>query len=76
MIQYNFVKLGGTISEFNELTLGEILDFIYTSVDAIEKQNAELERQRKKTKNAPSQRSRSEKFTVGRDPSLPPIIRE
>lgn len=67
--QYAFIQCGGTITEFDEMTFGDILDVISTHHDIQEEYNNKMEKQYKqKGKNKTN--NSSEKFSFGRAPEL------
>ena len=61
-LRYNFIECGGTIEEFEKLSVGEVIDFIYTYINMKSKQT----NQNNNNKN--NNRSQGETFSYGVDP--------
>ena len=63
-LQNNFVLCGGTITEFNELTLGEVIDFIVTYVNS--KKEAQNQRSTDDKSHKEKKQPTKVKFSYGR----------
>ena len=68
------MNCGGTITEFEEMTLGDILDVIHTYSDMKAEDHERYEKERNKSnktqKNKASSKNTTEKFSFGRAPEL------
>ena len=74
-MQYQFTVCGGTISEFEEMTLGDIYDVIITygrmKKEEHEYYEKEMNKKNKNKNKTPSSSTcKSEKFSFGRAPEL------
>lgn len=65
------MQCGGTITEFEKMTLGDVFDVINTHVDMQQEQIKQREKQQKKQSKGKNKSStNSEKFSFGRAPEL------
>lgn len=68
-LQHDFVLCGGTITEFEEGTLGDIVDFISTYAE-IQEEFEQKRKSKSKNKNNNGSGAMTEKFSFGRAPEL------
>ena len=61
-LRYNFIECGGTIEEFEMLSVGEVLDFIYVYVNMKNKQTNHNNKNNNKNNN----RSQEDTICYGR----------
>ena len=64
-LRYNFIECGGTIEEFEKLSVGEVIDFIYTYINM---KNKQTQSNNKNNNNKNNNRSQGETETYGVDP--------
>ena len=50
-LRYNFIECGGTIEEFEKLSVGEVIDFIYTYINMKSKQTQNNNKNNNKQNN-------------------------
>ena len=62
-LRYNFLECGGTIEEFERMSVGEVLDFIHTYINMRSKTTKQNNKQQQKQNT-----SQGEKETYGVDP--------
>lgn len=61
-LRYNFIECGGTIEDFERMSVGEVIDFIYTYINMKSKQT----NQNNNNNNKQNNRSQGETFSYGR----------
>ena len=50
-LRYNFIECGGTLEEFEKLSVGEVIDFIYTYINMKSKQTQSNNKNNNKQNN-------------------------